>query len=155
MLFMNGGGKDGDGGRVFRATRQIAEAFEKNNLKFRAEAKDDDTSYVETAFGTKHGGSIQILFISHDDDNDVAVRSFAVISGVPAEKRAAVLEVINECNDEFRFAKFTIDEDGDINMEYDFPASAAEVGEPACEIAARFVQILDETYPRFMKVIWG
>jgi hypothetical protein len=152
---MNGNGGDDNGAQLFQATKQIAEAFERNGLKYAAEVKDEETTYVETGFNTKHGGTMKILFLSHDDDSDVAVRAFAVISGVPDEKRAAVLEVVNACNDDYRFAKFILDEDGDVNMEYDFTVNASEVGESACEIAARFVQILDEAYPRFMKTIWG
>ena len=51
--------------------------------------------------------------------------------------------------------RFTLDSDGDINMEYDFPVSITEIGEPAYEIAVRFTQVLDEAYPELMKAMWG
>ncbi|MBE7002681.1 MAG: YbjN domain-containing protein [Ruminococcaceae bacterium] len=139
---------------LFRATTEIADVFEKEDLKF--DISDmDDSSLVEARFNTKKAGSLRILFISHDDDSDVAIRAFKVVTGVPDEKRAALLEAVNSCNDQYRFAKFILDEDGDINMEYDLPVETNDVGEIALEIAIRFVQIADEAYPTMMKALWG
>jgi hypothetical protein len=142
-------------GELFRATREIAQRFEERELKFKAERTDDDTSLVTVGFRTDHAGNVDILFLSHDDDLDVAVRAFQVITGVPEEKRAKMLEAINKCNDDYRYVRFTLDGDGDVNMEYDFPVSIPEIGEPAYEIAVRFTQVLDEAYPELMKAMWG
>lgn len=144
----------GNDGELFRATVEITEAFEKSNIKSSA-ARVDGESVVEADFSTKNAGIVKLLFISSNDGSDVEIRAFKVVSAVPEDRRGKVLGAINACNDSYRYAKFILDEDGDINVDYDIPAEAGNVGEIAIEIAARFTQIIDEVYPDLMKAIWG
>ena len=60
-------------------------------------------------------------------------------------------------NHKVRFAKFVLDNDGDINVEYDFPLKSSDdcVGEIAFEIFVRMMQILDEHYSIFMKAMYS
>ncbi len=139
---------------LFRATKAIAAEFEARELKFCTE-RTDETSYVETGFNTDRAGVIKILFLSSDDDNDVAARAYNVIRGIPEDRRDQVLKTVNVCNRRFRYVRFSMDDDGSIDAEYDFPQCAEPVGEMAFEIAVRFTQVIDEAYPLLMKAIWG
>ena len=84
----------------------------------------------------------------------MAVRVIA-LTRVEEEKVPVILPVINELNVKYRFVKFTLDKDNDINVEYDYPVSCSNPGESAEEIMIRFVQIIDESYPSLMRAMWA
>lgn len=104
-------------------------------------------------FGLKNGGSYRIKYISIDNDNDVVVRVFGLVS-VSEEQRLSMLELINEINAEYRYIKLCCDDDGEINIEYDFQLSSSHPEDSATEIVSRFVKIIDEIYPRLMRALW-
>lgn len=141
-------------GTVFKATRAIAAAFDKEGIKYNV-STGNGSSTVQVKYSGDNFNSLEILFISKDDDNDVAVRSWAFVSGVSQEKRGKILETVNAMNDKFRYVKFTLDKDQDVNIEYDIPISTTEVGALASEICHRMVSIADDAYPEFMKAMWA
>lgn len=114
----------------------------------------ENTSAVWLQFGIKNGGSYRIRFISTDNDNDVAVRIFSLLS-VEDDKRPQVLQALNTLNRRFRFVKFTLDDDGDVNVEYDFPVSAGNLAAASKELVVRIVSIVDKAYPELMKAMWA
>lgn len=138
---------------MYKATEEIRKAFEERGLKFRVN-EGEKTCSVEAGFKSGAGVNVKIRFISTDDENDVAVRAFQIVS-VPEAKRDEVLKKVNELNTQYRYAKFTIDDDGDINVEYDMPVKGANVGECALEMFLRFMKIIDQALPQIMKVIWA
>ena len=138
---------------LFRATQEIADCFTEHGLKYHIQ-KEDDASVVEIGFGGDNYNA-RLLFISRDDDSDVAVRSFNIVPTVPDDKRFTVLEAVNACNRRFRFVKFTLDNDSSLNAEYDLPVNTEDVGGACFEIGLRMAQIIDEAYPEFMKAIWS
>lgn len=140
-------------GKVFRATREIAEALEKEEIKYSI-LTGNDSSTVKVSYSGDNFSSLEILFISKDDDSDVAVRAWGFVSGIPDAKRGEILEAMNELNNK-RYVKYVLDSDGDLNLSYDIPISIEEVGATACEMVARFVNSADEAYPKFMKIIWS
>ena len=139
---------------MYRATRNIYDALKKEgNLKVFTE-DSEKRSEVWLQFGIKNGSSYRIRFISTDDDNDVAVRVFGFISVEP-ECIHKILPVLNALNQKYRYVKFVCDDDGDINIEYDFPVSASRPEESAKEIMARIVSIIDKSYPELMHALWA
>lgn len=100
-----------------------------------------------------NGPGVDVLFVSVDDSNAVMVRLFGIISNVEEDKIGEMLQVINECNGQYRYAKFFLDSESDINIEYDFPARTddSHIGPMACEIFVRIMRIVDECYPKLMK----
>lgn len=138
---------------VYAATRKIEESFKSNNIKCRVN-ETQNTSAVEAGFSGENVKGLIVRFISTDNDNDVAVRVFEVAKA-PENKRAAVLETINALQRRFRYASFTLDDDGDVNMAYDMPVRTGNVGDIAVEMFVRIVDIADKAYPELMKAIWA
>lgn len=139
---------------MFKMTSRIYKALSENDdLKV---FTDDlgDSSNVWLQFGLKNGGSYRIRFISKDDDNDVAVRIFELIS-VDESRWAKVLPVLNQLNARFRYAKFVLDKDGDINLEYDYLMHCPDPAASALELVIRIVKIVDEAYPEIMRAMWA
>lgn len=138
---------------IHQATMQIAKALDQNNLKY--EVKEmDNISYVQAGFSGKNVKHLSIRYLSTDEDNDVSVRVFQLATA-PEEKREKILAVLNSLNRKYRYAKFVIDDDGDVNVQYDIPQKSGNVGEACIEILVRFMQILDDSYPTLMQALWS
>lgn len=140
----------------FNATNLIAETFEKRGFKFEVN-NHHGMEELQTFLPIGRGSYAIMHFISHDNDNDVAVRIIGLVSDVPMNKRLRVMEVCNALNINFRYLKFTLDGDGDVNVEYDFLVRSPNegIGEMAFEIFSRTIQILSSENGIFMKAIYS
>lgn len=141
---------------IYKATNLIKQEMDKQDLNCSIK-EYDDSSDVIACYNIENGPTIQIHFISSDDDNDVSVRVYDFIHHVAEDKEEKILRVINECNAAKRYLKFVLDSERDVNIEYDFPLKAddAAVGAEAYEMLVRYVNIIEECYPLFMKAMWG
>ena len=139
---------------IYKCTQAIHDTLKKDeDLKVFID-ETENTSAAWLQFGIKNGGSYRIRFISTDDDNDVAVRVYSLLS-VEGDQKEKVFPVLNTLNRKFRFVKFTMDDDGDINIEYDFPVSTVAPEKCAKEIVIRLVSIIDKAYPDLMRAMWA
>lgn len=139
---------------MFKMTRAIYDELKKDsNLKVFTD-EHSDSSNVWLQFGIKNGGSYRIRFISKDDDNDVAVRVFSMLT-VDENHRDKVLPALNKLNARFRYVKFVLDDDGDVNLEYDYLVRDPDPAASAREIVIRIVKIVDDAYPEIMRAIWA
>ena len=140
---------------IFAATKAIEAAMKAKDVKFTID-ENDKLSIVRISVGADNL-SYKISFASSDDDSDVAVRAFSIVRNVPDNKRAAVLEALNEANRRFRYFKFTLDKDGDVNADFDIPVRTpmSSVGDIAHELLVRSMDIFDKVYPDLMKAMWA
>lgn len=139
---------------MHQATMAIyAELKKYENLKVFTD-EGEKSSEVWLQFGIDNGGSYRIKFISIDEDNDVAVRVYSLLH-VKEDKITSICKAINEINCRFRYVKFCCTEDGNVNVEYDFPVSCSNPAESAREIITRLVRIIDEAYPLLMRAMWS
>ena len=139
---------------LFNITKEIYDTLSSiDGLKVFTD-ETDTSSAVWLQFGLENGSSYRIKFISTDDDNDVAIRVFSIVS-VTEDQVAKVLPVLNELNCKYRYAKFTCDDDRDINLEYDFPAASICPEKSAKEMLIRFNTFVEEAYPLIMRTIWA
>ncbi|MGI6633917.1 MAG: YbjN domain-containing protein [Christensenellales bacterium] len=113
-----------------------------------------NSSEAWVGFNVDNGPSYKIHFISNDNDNDVSVRVYGLLR-VDENNRIKLLTTLNELNAKYRYVKFVCDEDGDINIEYDFPVMGSSPAESAKEIVARFAKIIDDSYPVLMRAMWS
>lgn len=139
---------------MFAATKRIYNALKaKEGLKVFTE-ENEKSSEVWLQFPVKNGGNYRIKFISTDDDNDVAVRVFGLLR-VDDTQKAKILEALNALNVKYRYVKFCCDNDGDVNIEYDYPVRSENPENSAEEIVIRFVKIIDDAYPQLMHALWN
>lgn len=140
---------------MFNATSLIAAAFDNDNIRFRVTGHDDSQEDVEAGFAIDNGPFVLIKFMSNDNNNDVAVRLFGLINSVKKDRRMRVVEACNELNSTYRFVRFTVDHDNDVNMEYDFPLASTDdaIGPMCVEIFRRMMAILERAYPFLMKAL--
>ena len=139
---------------MFAATKRIYNALKaKEGLKVFT-AENEKSSEVWLQFPVKNGGNYRIKFISTDNDNDVAVRVFGLLR-VDDTQKAKILEALNALNVKYRYVKFCCDNDGDVNIEYDYPVRSENPENSAEEIVIRFVKIIDDAYPQLMHALWN
>lgn len=139
----------------WKATNLMAQTFEKHGAKFEV-VNSDGVEQLLAGFSVDCGPKVMMRFVSQDNDNDVAARIYGLVSNIPQEKRLRVMEACNILNRKIRFIKFYLDEDGDINVEYDFPLHSPDdgIGEMAFEVFIRMMRILDDQYEIFMKALY-
>lgn len=140
----------------FHATTLMAEAFTRTGAKFDVVSRPDSEQLL-AGFPVECGPNVIMRFISRDDDNDVAIRIYGLISNTPREKRPRMMEACNLLNQKIRYMKFYLDPDGSVNVEYDFPVRTPDegVGKMAFEMFIRMIQILNSEYGIFMKALYS
>ena len=141
---------------AFKAIDLIEEAFTNREVHFRI-SEDDRKKEIHAGFPIDGGPKVVMRFISVDDDNDVAIRIYGIVSRIPDSKRLRMLEATNTLNKKLRFFNFSIDDDGDLNMEFDIPLETPDegVGAVAFEMFVRAMHILDDNYAFLMKSMYG
>lgn len=139
---------------MYKASAIIRDTFEAKKLKCRV-GEVGSLSYVELPM-TGDNLTVVLNYLSADDDNDVQVRTDP-FAHFPADRIADGRKLANKMNQEYRFIKFVVDDDGDMLAQYDLPVhlQTKDLGEAAIEAMVHFVKIIDESYPNVMKTLWG
>lgn len=96
----------------------------------------------------------QYLFFDEDGEPLLQTRCWD-IAKFKESKRADGNMLCNDLNREYRWVRFTIDDDGDVNVVADCYMTADSAGPITFNIVNRMVNIIDDVYPRFMKALWG
>lgn len=132
---------------IYRATNIIAKAFEEFDVDYEI-AEVEDASAVEVHFGIEGGPRTVVRFISEDDDNDVAIRVFGLVTQIPLTKRSAMMEACNTINEKVRYFKFLLTSDSKINVEADLPVRTEDecIGLCCVELYVKIMRILDDEY---------
>ena len=139
----------------FKATGIIAKAFEEEGIYYRIEQREE-REMVCAGFSIEMGPLVKVYFISCDNDNDVFVRIFSLINSIPEKKWPGILKAINRVNCEARYVKFSLDEDGDINVGIDVPIECSDscLGKVACELFYYIVQCVRDHYLTITRVLY-
>ena len=116
---------------------------------------DIDEFHVSVSYSGDNVSNIEVhLFFDQDGDGLVALRCWS-FGRVPDDKRAAVLEVCNSLNFEYRWVKFYIENDGEVACAIDGVIDIDTVGQECIQLVSRMVGVFDEVYPRLMKAVWA
>lgn len=135
-----------------QSLQQIKESMDKADTHYHANHFGDQWEVVAGINGKT--SAYQLKFICKDGPgNAVALRVFS-LAHFDEARRDAVYPLLQEFQDRYRFLRFTLDRDGDVKAEYDFPACSRDLGPAAMEMLLRTVQILDDVYPQLMKLAW-
>ena len=123
------------------AINEIHKAFNDAGLKHDVQQIGDQSVLITGMTG--QGNTYRFIFVKgNDGGNDVALR-IVKISHCASYQYDNAREALNELQLKYRFLRFTIDKDGDIIAEYDFPTSYEDIGKGAVEMCLRLTLILD------------
>lgn len=135
---------------MFRATQLIAESLQHEGINFDIN-EGEKQSAVVVRLSSANIPHFRIKFFT-DDDNDVAIRCFGLVR-VPENKRASFCATVNALNNKYPYLKFVLDDDGDVNIEYDMPLSTKDPGALAKEMIVHIYIIANEAYPELMRIL--
>ena len=96
-----------------------------------------------------------IITVGFDEDGESAQIVSSPIATCPGERTAKLLMTLNQCNCEFRWAKFYLDEDNDIIADTDVVFGEQDAGFSVAEAVMLAASVIDDAYPEIMKAIWG
>ena len=131
------------------AERMIVEYFESKDV--RAEVLD---GYFRVGWNIE-GTSIDIFFVIDEDDSHAHLRGLNFVK-IPESKFEKMYEVVNRLNDEYNYVKFIVDTEHEtIAARDDAVIQLDSCGEECANLVRRIVSIVDDTYPRIMKIVWG
>ncbi len=134
------------------SAKSFIAVLENENLKYDLEEREDNT--VVTCIMQAKNTSVAVRIFIDNDNSHVAIRCFG-FAKANSEKFANALLLCNKCNLEYRWVKFAIDDDMDINAEDDAVVSPETAGKEIFELFIRMISIVDDVYPAFMKAIWA
>lgn len=137
-----------------RHAEDYVRVLEEEGLKHSGirEMRDGDV-YVEFGMQTDTT-KIKIMAIFDGDSEVCSVRCFSV-ARVPEEKFGQLLMLCNDLNREYKFMKFLIDDDNDLNIEEDALLDDGTAGKEAFTLVAQLIRIVDKVYPRIMKEMYS
>lgn len=142
---------------------KIAEIFkahlDNKDIKYTYYAPDENRNEaIKVAFSGDNAESISILFFfDKKDDGDttsINIKSFS-IAKVPTDKLMNLYVALNELNAEYRWVKFYIDKDNEVTVSGDAITDEESAADELEEILLRYINIIDEVYPRIMKALWA
>ena len=137
---------------------EIAERFTAEmtrvGLKYR-EPRDLPNGGTAIACGINGRCNVyDVVFFFDADGHSMSVRVFNLVK-VPVDKQLPVIEVLNSLNTEYRWVKFYINAEYDVNVQLDAIVNSETSGPVAVELLLRTMKIIDEVYPRIMKAVWS
>ena len=139
---------------MLNTAMRFMSACDSAGLKYRESRDlDDGGSLVVCGVNGKNNARYDVLFVFDKDGHSVSLRVFGLLT-FPEEKWAAMLDAANELNGTYRWLKFFTKEDR-VNVQCDAVISDDTSGKVCVELLVRTMRIVDEAYPRFMRVLWG
>lgn len=138
---------------MYTAIQKVQQAFVNANLKYSVDQVGEN--WILRAGVNGSATSYQFLFIKTNDvGSDISVRIFNLVK-FPNGPTGRAYEVLSELQNKYRYIRFVLNDEGNVNVEYDFPTAIENIGEAAVEMLIRLTKILDECYPVLMRSIWN
>ena len=133
------------------SAKMVASYFQNENLKFDIDGEDEEI--IRINFNADNVESVRISLFFDKEDKNVAIRSFNICK-VEEAKKAKIYQVMSKLNDDFRWVKFSIDEnDNTVTASTDAVIRMDVAGEICYELVFRMVNIVDDAYPEIMKAL--
>ena len=98
--------------------------------------------------------TVDYHFFFDKDGRAVTMRVFRLFA-VPIDKKLQIMEVMNDANKNYRWAKFFIDNESWMSIQIDAIINSETAGAVCLELMIRTSQIIDATYSKFMHEIWA
>ena len=140
----------------YNAIKLLDEMFTAQNLKYTIH-ETEKYQEIDVPFGILNGPSVIIRFVSFNRDNDIMITIPCLVNNIPAEKHSNLLKTLNEMNEEYRFIKFVLNSENNIDVRYDLPVNTGDesLGEMGFEIFIRIMKIMNECYQSIAKALYA
>lgn len=132
----------------------MAQELKEHNMSFTRKVREDKSIFtLPMSADNAPGLSVKLII---DEDGDCKLRCY-LANNVPNEKKADMLQVLNDLNAKYRYICLSIDKDGDICASYDFTVHEGDVPIFVQIIAMVFLytDIADDCIPDIMQTLWA
>ena len=115
----------------------------------------EDLLVIELPFkGINYQSASMVVFFKFNEDDDHVHLEGMRFVKVPEDKFDAMYKVLNECNDQYTHIKFVLDvEKGELNARDDAVIQLDSCGAECFELMYRMLKVVEDAYPKFMKVV--
>ena len=140
---------------MLKSVANFISTLESKEIKYTHYPKEENRKeIVKISYTAKHNNSLSFYFFFDDDGESINLKIWDICK-VSEEKMMEMYVVLNEINYEYRWVKLYIDKDNEVTASGDAIIDENTAGEECCEILGRYLSILDDVYPRLMKVLWA
>ena len=135
------------------AAKLFCDYLDQKNVRYSILRSD----VVRVSYTGDNCPSIAVHLIFSNDGRDVSLRCYSIakIKKEDAKQYLGALFACSELNKTYRWVKFYLDNDNELTAEDDAVIDPYTTGEECYKLLRKMVNIVDETYPTFMKVAWG
>lgn len=136
-----------------KALKLVSETLESKGIRADMVADNVLKTDWEFAYGR------MVLFLQIDDeDSHVHLEGINFIK-IPEDRYMVIYKTLNECNDAYNHVKFVLNTSGpdvgQISAREDDIIQLDSCGPECFEMMLRIVRIVEDAYPKFMKVLWS
>ena len=115
---------------------------------------DENDGLVRVGWRLK-SASISIFIKFNNDCTNVHLEGFDFLR-IPEDKTDMMYRIVNECNDEYRWLKFVVDNQHEqVVTKVDALIQLDTCAQETFELVVKTAQIVDDAYPKFMKALWA
>ncbi len=132
--------------------QSFANYLDSKDLHYSVREFDDETG-IECNIGMDNT-KLSILSIFDNNEKHLSIKIYT-LAHTPESRYGQVLMACNDLNKRYRWVKFYLDKDGDVNAELDAIVDNVTGAEESFELMVRIAQISDEAYPVLMKAIYA
>lgn len=139
---------------MLEAAQSFMRELDAMNWKYREPRETDDGKVVVSCGVNGKSARYDLFFIFDADGRSMGIRT-PELAKVPIDKKLPIMDLINQLNMRFRWIKFFIDGEENINAQIDTVLRGDAPGKTGVEMMVRMFKIIDEAYPQFMRTIWS
>lgn len=134
------------------AAKMFAAVLEEKEVNY--SYLDDEQTVIRVGWKLD-AAKIAIFFKFSEESTNVHFEGHEFLN-VAADKVDTMYKVCNQCNRDYRWVKFTVNEDNkEIVVEGDAVIQLDSCGMECFELMIRTTQIVEDAYPKFMKAMWA
>ena len=140
---------------MLSTAKTFIRACDKKGVKYH-EPRDLDSGKTLVTLGVNgsYGNTYDVDYFFDKDGKSVGIRVFRFTSCTD-DNFAKMILACNELNVKYRWVKFCIDDDKDVNIEMDAVIDNVTAGDICVELFYRVMDIAKDSYPILMKSQWG
>lgn len=119
------------------------------------EKKNENGVFFHTRQSFDKGGTVVVVAAFNSDETLVDIRIFGIANITDPLKKESVHKLMNQLNNDYRFAKFT-EFEGEVSINYSYYLTPSAFN-PA-ELLEQLISLLkcaEDSYPKFMKLQWA
>ncbi|OMD43033.1 YbjN domain-containing protein [Paenibacillus odorifer] len=133
---------------------QFKKGLNERGVSMEVTHSEDDLVYFRKREGLNNGGVVTIV-VGFSANTNIDVRIFDIALITNPLKKEAVLNLINELNVTYRYAKFALSDDGGVFVGYSMMDQDTDITDYLFAMLSMLLEAVSDEYPKFMKLQWS